>query len=162
MPICTFRSLTQPDELLLWEMLYQALFVPEGQKPFPKNIVYQPELAKYVEHWGKESDFGYVAIEQSTLQTVGVVWARLFPGETPGYGFINKETPELSIAVLPGFRNQGIGTQLLDKLIGQARHHFRAVSLSVSADNPAVRLYERFGFERTGHAGSSITMIKIL
>jgi hypothetical protein len=40
--------LTKVDEPFLWEMLYHALYVPEGNPPFPKDIVNNPDIAKYV------------------------------------------------------------------------------------------------------------------
>ncbi|MBN1274198.1 MAG: hypothetical protein JXB26_18195 [Candidatus Aminicenantes bacterium] len=39
----------------------------------------------------------------------------------------------------------------------QAKHH--AVSLSVSLDNPAVRLYKRIGFKAVAIGGDSLTMV---
>jgi ribosomal protein S18 acetylase RimI-like enzyme len=65
------------------------------------------------------------------------------------------------MAVLPPYRDQGVGTALLAQLFAEAMPRFDAVSLSVSASNPALRLYERFGFLAVGEAAhGSLTMIK--
>lgn len=156
------RSLAQTDEPFLWEMLYHALYVPAGQEPFPKEIMQQPELAKYVAEWGRAADEGYMAIEAVTQAAVGAVWMRLFSEENQGYGYVAADIPELSIAVLPEHRQQGLGSQLLAHLIQQTRGRYRGLSLSVSAENPAVRLYKRLGFEPLEQTDSSLTMVKIL
>lgn len=57
-------------------------------------------------------------------------------------------TPELAVAVVPECRGRGIGTKLLVQLVETAEDLFSAVCLSVRADNPAVRLYQRIGFVR--------------
>lgn len=56
-------------------------------------------------------------------------------------------TPELAIAVFPGFQGQGFGTQLLDRLLRKCDELFPSVVLSVRDINHARRLCERFGFE---------------
>ena len=38
----TVRASQKSDEPFLWEMLYQALYVPEGEPPLPREIVQQP------------------------------------------------------------------------------------------------------------------------
>jgi hypothetical protein len=43
------RPLAQADEPFLWEMLYHALFVPPGMAPFPRELIYQPAIRRYVE-----------------------------------------------------------------------------------------------------------------
>jgi ribosomal protein S18 acetylase RimI-like enzyme len=43
------------------------------------------------------------------------------------------------MAVLPSYRGQGVGSRLLAYLLRVAEEHHRAVSLSVAADNPALR-----------------------
>lgn len=55
-----------------------------------------------------------------------------------------------TIAVVPGYEGQGIGSTLLTGLIDEARRRKAAdVLLEVRADNPrAQRLYLRFGFEQ--------------
>jgi ribosomal protein S18 acetylase RimI-like enzyme len=75
---------------------------------------------------------------------------------------VDDDTPEIGMAVLPGHRGRGIGSNLLKRLLESAGAVYRKVCLSVSADNPALRLYERVGFERAGGDGTSVTMVKRL
>ena len=144
------------DEPFLWEMLYQAIYVPEGQTAPPRSVVRRPELVRYVRGWGREGDCGFLAGDAAD-QPVGAVWLRLLRGENKGYGFIDDNTPELSIALLPDYRRQGIGSQLLAHLFASACGR-STVSLSVSLRNPSRRLYERFEFIIAGQSGESLTM----
>ena len=159
----TLKPLADGDEPFLWEMLYQAIYVPEGQPPPARSILQEPALAKYVEGWGRQpGDLGIMALEDETTAPAGAAWLRLFSASNPGYGFVDERTPELSIAVLPEYRGQGLGTRLLEALTLAARGHYRAVSLSVSRGNPAERLYRRAGFEVAAEGELSITMVKEL
>lgn len=47
------------------------------------------------------------------------------------------------------FQRLGIGTQVMNRLIGEATLVGQAVTLGVVKINPAVRLYERLGFRTT-------------
>ncbi len=138
-------------------MLYQALYVPEGQPVPPREVVRLPELACYVRGWKRSGDCGFLASDAATGQSVGAVWLRFLVGENKGYGYVDDDTPELSIAVLPEYRGQGVGTQLLIHLLASA-YGQSSISLSVSVDNPALRLYERFGFEVVSKSDGSLTM----
>jgi GNAT superfamily N-acetyltransferase len=154
----SIRPVEDGDEPALWEMLYHAIHVPPGSERPPRDVVRRPELARYVQDWGRDGDMGYLAVEAATGQPAGAAWLRLLSGESKGYGYVDEATPELSIAVLPGFRGRGIGTLLLRRLLGMAAGRYPAVSLSVSAGNPARRLYERLGFEPVAEDGGSVTM----
>jgi ribosomal protein S18 acetylase RimI-like enzyme len=154
--IPTIRPLTPIDEPFLWEMLYQAIYTPQDQPPPPRDIIQQPELARYVQGWGKPGDRGFLALNASTNQPIGAIWMRLFPTEAPGYGYVDEHSPELAMAVLPGDRGQGIGTQLLTTLIESYPNE--SICLSVSEGNPVVRLYLRFGFAIVGQSNGSMTM----
>jgi ribosomal protein S18 acetylase RimI-like enzyme len=154
------RPISPDDELFLWEMLYQAIYIPEGSLALPREIINSQELARYVLYWGQPDDFGLLAVDTATRQPVGAVWLRLFTRDNKGYGFIDDETPELSIAMLPGYRGKGIGTELLSALFATAQTQYKAICLSVSIDNPAARLYQRLGFEVVGKEDTSLIMRK--
>jgi ribosomal protein S18 acetylase RimI-like enzyme len=47
------------------------------------------------------------------------------------------------------FQRRGIGTQVMNYLIGEATRARQAVTLAVAKINPALRLYERLGFRIT-------------
>jgi ribosomal protein S18 acetylase RimI-like enzyme len=158
----SIRSLIQADEPFLWDMLYQAIFVPEGYlKPDP-SIIKQPDLAKYVQGWGLKHDSGFLAIDIDAQQPIGAVWSRLFTGDARGYGYVDDETPELSIAILPEYRGSGVGTQLLIQMLELSAGKYPAVSLSVHQSNPAFKLYQRLGFEIVTISQSTIVMKKAL
>lgn len=151
----TIRPISLADEPFLWEMLYQALFVPEGEPPFPRNIVQQPELRQYVQDWGQPDDIGLLALMND--EPVGAVWIR----RSKAYGFVDEDTPELSLAVLPEYRGQGIGTKLMNELFALLQTRYAALSLSVARENPALRLYERLGFQIVQDDGHSVTMKRV-
>ncbi len=53
----------------------------------------------------------------------------------------------VNIAVFPERQRQGIGTRILQELIGEAKASGKAIRLHVARDNPAVAWYRRRGFE---------------
>jgi ribosomal protein S18 acetylase RimI-like enzyme len=161
----SFRRASVDDVDFLWEMLYHASYAADLGAPGPGALREHPELARYVDGWGRRADLGVIAVDDETDERVGAAWLRLLTGDAKGYGYVDDDTPELAIAVLPAHRGQGVGEQLLRELLDAARGTSRAVSLSVRTDNPARRLYERVGFRTvpgTDPAGASITMMRAL
>lgn len=155
------RPLTLADEPFLWEMLYQAIYVPEGSSRPKREILSHPNIAKYVKGWEKPDDYGFIAIDPITAHPVGAAWFRLFSRGNRGYGYVDDATPELTIAVLPEYRGKGIGNRLLTKLLEYARLHYVSISLSVIEENPALRLYQRLGFQEFKRQdGAALTMLK--
>jgi ribosomal protein S18 acetylase RimI-like enzyme len=55
----------------------------------------------------------------------------------------------VDIALLSANRNQGIGTQLIRELLEQASAAGSSLHLHVLRGNPALRLYQRLGFQET-------------
>jgi ribosomal protein S18 acetylase RimI-like enzyme len=114
-------------------------------------------LERYVAGWGRRGDDALVAIDE--FQPVGAAWFRLFEADEPGYGFVDESTPELTIAIVPSRRGKGLGEQLLVSLLDRARDEgYARISLSVEADNPAIRLYEQHGFTRVGDRAGALVM----
>jgi ribosomal protein S18 acetylase RimI-like enzyme len=52
----------------------------------------------------------------------------------------------IDIALLPEYRNAGIGSRLLDDLLNEAAQAGKPVCIHVEKVNPALRLYQRLGF----------------
>jgi GNAT superfamily N-acetyltransferase len=91
---------------------------------------------------------------------VGAAWFRVFGGDEPGYGFVDEQTPELAIAVVPSKRGHGVGDELLKALIGKAKAAgYGRLSLSVEPGNPARKLYERHGFSVVDEGAEAWTMV---
>lgn len=59
----------------------------------------------------------------------------------------------MDIALLPSLRGRGIGSGLLAELIEESERTGSSITLHVEADNPAVRLYLRLGFEHLEDRG---------
>jgi GNAT superfamily N-acetyltransferase len=146
------HPLTPADEAILWEMLYQALRTSQEMDP-PRDIVRQPEYARHVAGWGRPGDTGFVAYDaDKTDELLGAAWFRLPPATGE-----ESATPELAFAVKSGHRKRGIGTALLTQLV-KANPQFTAVTIAASANNPAVRLYDRFGFKIVQQTDRAVTL----
>ncbi len=152
------RPIQDSDVPFLWEMLYQAIYTPAGKEPPPRDILNKPEIAGYVSGWGRKGDSGFIALSHDG-QLIGAVWIRLFGEANQAYGYVDDETPELSMAVLPECRGRGVGNALLVQILREAKASgYPAVSLSVDPDNPAIFLYNRHGFAVVGKRGTSVVM----
>jgi ribosomal protein S18 acetylase RimI-like enzyme len=89
-----------------------------------------------------------VAYSRYNKKRIGCAWRRLFEAINPGYGFISEHTHELSVAVVSGFKNKGIGIRLIRKILVEYKKcGYNMISLSVNKSNPNVRLYKREGFQ---------------
>ncbi|HEX7332285.1 MAG TPA: GNAT family N-acetyltransferase [Pyrinomonadaceae bacterium] len=54
------------------------------------------------------------------------------------------------IALLTEYRNRGLGSRLITELMKEAASEGKPILLHVVVTSPAVRLYERLGFHRSG------------
>lgn len=81
----------------------------------------------------------------------------LFYGKPVGRLLVDSRDQEircLDLAVLPDFRNQGVGTATIRRLQDQAAKSRRSLRLQVIRFNRALNLFERLGFVRTSETGS--------
>lgn len=104
------------------------------------------ELAHYTRLRPQRGDFGILAFEEQKV--LGLAWALYLPKENPGWGFVNEETPEISLWVAEDSRRQGLGRSLLLQLMEIAKKKGIAqLSLSVEEGNYAKKLYLSEGFQ---------------
>ena len=64
------------------------------------------------------------------------------------YGHVDDETPSCAVSLYNEYRGQGIGSQLMMKMLDLLRQQgYKKVSLSVQKANYAVKMYEKSGFK---------------
>lgn len=151
----TIRKMAVPEYPLLSDFLYEAIFIPDGIKPPPRNIIASPELQVYVERFGAlKDDFALVAEIEGKV--VGAVWVRIMND----YGHIDEETPSLAISLYKEYRGQGIGTDMMKEMLSLLKAHgYKRVSLSVQKANYAAEMYRKIGFEIIKENGDEWIML---
>ncbi len=119
-------------------ILVNQLSLPEN---YPEYFFYM-----HLNNWGEAF---YVAEDKGRI--VGYIMPRIETGFGFFSHFIVKKGHVVSIAVLEGYRRRGIATRLMEKSMESMRERYGAkeVYLEVRvANEPAIRLYEKLGFEK--------------
>jgi GNAT superfamily N-acetyltransferase len=145
------RRGNRQDVRFLRDMLRHAFYWRSGGE------VEDSLLWRYVAGWGRRGDGAVIALEGGF--PIGAAWFRVFGSDEPGFGFVDEQTPEVAIAVVPSRRGRGIGSELMDALVDLAREQgYGGLSLSVATDSPAMHVFEKHGFERVEPTDGSWTM----
>jgi Acetyltransferases len=141
------REIQKSEIWKLEDMLYEAIYQPDKQNLIPRSVLNVPEVFAYIKDFGKSKD-DYCLIAESYGEIIGAVWVRILSGEPKGYGYVDNQTPEFAISLFKEYRKQGIGTNLMHKMIDYLRKNgYKQTSLSVQKENYAVKLYKNLGFE---------------
>ena len=144
------RPIEKKDEIFLWDMLFEITYaIDEKIKPSKQVFLRKKDIYKYVKDFGSDSsDAGYVA-ETDEGRLIGAAWYRLYKDDYKGFGYIDNNTPEISMAISEEYRNKGIGKQLLEALVQKAgKKGFSSLSLNVDSRNTvALHLFKARGFK---------------
>jgi GNAT superfamily N-acetyltransferase len=155
------RLLLPADEPIFREILSQALcahFTAQGQAAPEPDILDEPDYVKWIGDWARPHDAGVLAQDEHQ-QVIGVAWFRLFSKEENPDAYVDENTPQLAIVVLPEHRGKGVGKLLISSLLQVARSSYCALSLDVYKGHAtALRLYERSGFETVATRDNSLIM----
>ena len=146
------RPADQQDMRFLRDMLRHA---------YHWRIAEDPDLPvfRYVQNWGRPGDAGVIA--SAGPNAYGAAWYRLFPASAPGFGFVDEQTPELTIAVVPSQRGSGTGGELLEALLERARAE-GFTQISLSAQPGQTGFYEKHGFHEHRREDGTVTMVASL
>lgn len=97
-----------------------------------------------------------------TTQYPGAVFqVVLAAGQPAGRLYVHRRPEEIrimDIALLPEFRQRGLGTVLLKELLEEGARTNRCVSIHVEIFNPARHWYERLGFRPVAENGVYLLM----
>lgn len=151
--------LRSSEHFIVKDLLHYAARLDESGETLDDH----PYLEQYHRNYGNyNGDIGVYAFVDNRV--AGGAWVRMLLN---GFGHVDTNTPELAFAVLPEYRNQGLGTKIMEQLMNEVANIYPQMSLSVRENNPVIHLYERLGFtkvdgsERTNTADSiSFTMLK--
>ena len=159
------REVGADDEPFLWEMLAAAVYVTPAWTV--EQVRATPEVARYLEGWGRPGGGGVVAGEGDAddpdAERLGAAWYRIYSADEPGYGFVDDTTPELTVAIRPEARGEGLGHELLLALLHRAhRDGHERLSLSTDAANAVARaVYTDCGFVPAGPPTSDGTLVLV-
>ena len=151
----TIRKMTVLVYPLLSDFLYEAIFIPDGIKPPPRDIIASPELQIYIERFGTSKD-DFALVAEIERKIVGAVWVRIMND----YGHIDDETPSLAISLHKEYRGKGMGSNMMKEMLSLLKTHgYKRVSLSVQKANYASEMYRKIGFEIIKENGDEWIML---
>lgn len=120
-------------------------------------------LAQSPEAFGSQYDEVAARPQSSWTAQLSALPTWVVPGDTLDLALVrvDPKVPELlSLWVAPEGRGQGLGRQLVERVMRWAREQgAEHLELCVKAENlPAVALYRALGFEDVGEAGDELRM----
>ena len=76
------------------------------------------------------------------------------------YGHVDDETPSFAISLYKDYRGQGIGSQLMLKMLELLKWQgYERASLSVQKANYAVKMYKNVGFKTVREKAEEYIMV---
>lgn len=140
------RPVTARDPLLLRRIYASSRdeeMASTGWSPRRKSAFLESQFQAQQRHFRQHFPGAHYLVMERQGQPIG----RLYWQWTPG------ELRLIDVVLLPTWRGQGLGAQVVTALQALAALEECAVVLHVEVGNRAISLYERLGFVVTGHAG---------
>ena len=89
-------------------------------------------------------------------KVVGAVWTRIMDD----YGHVDDEAPSFAISLYKEYRGQGIGSQLMVKMLELLKWQgYERASLAVQKENYAVKMYKNVGFKTVDENAEEYIMV---
>ena len=155
------RKSKHSDLPFMKEMLYEAVYWrPNPNKPSFDEGLANPGVSNALDNWGnREGDVAVIALVDAN--PAGAAWYRFYSDDNSIRGYIDETIPTIAIAVHKDYRRQGIGEKMMEWLIDHAsKHNIQRMSLMVSKDNHAIKLYRKCGFLEYADKGDSLLMVR--
>jgi ribosomal protein S18 acetylase RimI-like enzyme len=140
------RPATAGDEALLWRIYASTREEELAAAGWPsqrKAAFLHGQFVAQQRHFRQHFPGAHNLLMERDGQPVGRLCWQWMP----------KELRLVDISLLPPWRGQGLGRQVVSALQALAAGEGQAMGLHVEVGNRAISLYERLGFVVTGHAG---------
>lgn len=151
MSLISFRPISDEDSEFLFQVYSSTREEELAQVPWSvaeKQHFLRMQFNAQHQHYQTH----YPGAQFCVILQNGVAIGRLYLWKT------QNEHRIVDIALLPPYRGQGFGTQIISDILKEAAHAQKTVRIHVEFNNPAKRLYERFGFKPIGGTGIYILM----
>ncbi|PYC20268.1 GNAT family N-acetyltransferase [Pseudomonas mosselii] len=150
-PEVSLRPMVDADLAFLRDLYGTTRAAEMALLPWPQTAIdafldqqFQAQHDHYQTHF---ADAGFFVIEAA--------------GERIGRAYLqwtDNHVQFIDMALLPAWCGRGIGSRLLGQWLAQADADGFSAGLHVTPHNPALRLYQRLGFEVVGDTGLSLKM----
>ena len=145
-PTTTLRSIT-PDDAEFLSILYAStradeMAIVDWTDTQKAEFLQQQFDAQHAYYQAQFPDAAYDIV--------------LLDGESIGRLYVDRREDEIrliDIALLPEHRGGGLGTAILKEILAEGASVRKLVRIHVEQFNPAMRLYERLGFEKIEEQG---------
>ncbi len=142
----TFRAITPDDEDFLF-----LLYAGTREKELAQTTWTSTEKDSFLkQQFSAQHQFYMQQFSQATFEII------LADNKSAGRLYVDRRKDEIrliDIALLPEYRNKGIGTSLLRKLLEEAGEMNKPLRIHVEKFNPALQLYQRLGFKKIDDVG---------
>jgi GNAT superfamily N-acetyltransferase len=146
-PPIEVRLALAADAPFLVEMARHACVIEDWPLPDPESEETRSVLPS-------DGDMSVVAIDPGG-ELIGAAWT-FHHDPTLVLDEHGAALPEIAMAVLPALRGRGVGGALIDELIARCVGPHAALTLNVHQRNPAIRLYQRKGFQVLGQGRGAL------
>jgi len=147
----TLRPATGADYDFM-RRLYHSTRVEElAHVPFSaeeKAAFLDQQFAAQFEHY----TIHYPTCERNIIEIGGLPIGRFWVDEW------REQIRLVDIALIPDWRGSGVGSKLLEGLLARGTARGKPVTIHVESFNPALRLYERLGFQKVDTNGVYLLM----
>lgn len=144
--LVTLRPITPEDDGFLYR-IYASTREDElavvdwddGQKKEFLEMQFTAQHAFYMEQF-PQAEFRIILLDEEPI----------------GRLYVDRREDEIriiDIALLAEHRNKGIGSTFLNDILSEGQQEGLPVRIHVEQNNPALRLYERLGFQKIGENG---------
>lgn len=140
------RQLESYEYDVLPTFLYNSIYQNEDDELLDYEVIKKKQYNNYIADFGKETDNAIVWEIEGRIAGLG--WSRLFHEDDDSFGYVDENTPEITLSVLPGYDVQLIGPELIGVLFNELKiQGYKQVSINVDARYEYLDMLEKLGFE---------------
>jgi ribosomal protein S18 acetylase RimI-like enzyme len=154
--------LLEGDELIRHKLTFRP--ITDADQPFLKQVYASTRLEELaIVPWSEEQLQAFLEFQFNAQHTFyqnnfkqAHYWVIEQADVPVGRLYLDRRADEIciiDIALLPAYRDRGVGTAVLNTILAEAQAKNQPVRIHVEPNNRALNLYHRLGFRQIGDIG---------